>query len=159
MLGQVNNLFLFHLYTPVEFGFISTVYFTIFKKWSYKKLILVISISFLSYLILSIFNSDLKRFDALNRTIESGILLVYFSIYLIEVLKNSKEPYLEIHPYFILTVGFVLYFAGTIIVFFISNNLDSNAFIPIWAIHSILNIFLNSIYSVVIWRSKKALSM
>ncbi len=153
-LKHVNNLFLFHLFIIFEFGFLSVVLWLIFQVQRYRMFISVISIPFTMYLVASLFTSDLTTFNDQNRIIESSILILYCILYIVMALKRLKASYLEMHPYFILISGLLIYFAGTISVFIFSNQLDHSNFMPAWTVHSLLNIFLKLVYTSVIWRSK-----
>lgn len=152
---NANNLFLFHAHTFIEFSLLSVIYFKIIPSRICKIGILAISSSFLVYLTYSISVNDLHEFDSNNRVIESGILISYFIAFMVIYLYKFKAPYLDMNPYFILTAGLFIYFIGVILVFLYYSELADNQFMSAWTIHSLLNIFLNLIYSSVIWRSNK----
>lgn len=152
---QENNLFLFHFQTIAEFVLLSLVYITIFDTRRLKSIVLVSSIAVTAYLIFGIFKSDLGTFDSTNRIVESSVLIFYFILFMIDALNRMNAPNLEMQPYFILTSGLIVYFAGTSFVFLLSNHISESSFLPAWTIHNLLNIFLNVIYASVIWRSKK----
>lgn len=155
-----NNLFLYHYYTLFEFSFLSLIYYRLFDKLFNKILVSVVSIGFVCFLINSILKiAEFNLLDSYNRLIEASILLVYFVLYLIRIMKGSKYFFLERHPYFILTFSFILYFLGTTFLFFFSNKLEGNAYLSGWAVHSLLNIFLNISYTVVIWKTNKSLNI
>lgn len=157
-LNQINNLFLFHFYTIVEFSLLSVVLQSIFQEKRFKNLVSIVSVLFLVYLVGNVFVSDLSKINSQNRIIESCILISFCLIYIVTALSRLKAPYLERHPYFILISGLAIYFAGTVFVYVFSNQLNESNFMPAWTIHSLLNIFLKLTYTSVIWRSKRTSS-
>ena len=123
----------------------------------YRTLIKVVSGGFSVYLVIDLFTKDLSAFDSTAKMIEICIVMVYALIFIILTLTRSSAPYLEVNPYFILGSGLFLYFLGTLSVFLFSFQLKANSeeFQTVWTIHNVLNIFLNLIYTSVLWRSKK----
>lgn len=153
---KMNNMVIFHLFTIFEFLFISAIYYCLFNNPILKKIVILLFAGFFAYSTIDIFYSgDINLLNGINRVIESGILMIYFFGYLYSSLVESHVPFVERNPYFILTIGFLIYFIGTVLLFFFSNNIIKSNIISAWTIHSILNIFLNVIYTVTIWRCSK----
>lgn len=155
--GQ-NNLFLYHIYTFLEFGFISWIYASIFNRKYLKVIIGILSLAFISASALSLIKLEsLVEFNSIQRMIELIILVLYFFIHMGMLMKSKKAPFLEMHPYFILTLGFIIYFIGTAILFYFTNLfIEMGNLVSFWMIHGALNIFLNIIYSIVLWRGSEA---
>lgn len=151
----INNMFLFHPYTLVEFLFVSTIITLLLENRPIKYVILAITVVVGLYLFYSIFVSDLSILDSKNRIVESLILILYCFTFIVLALTKLQIPYLELNSYFILISGFLLYFLGTVFVFWLGDHLDEENFMPAWTIHSLLNISLNLTYFVVIWKSKR----
>lgn len=154
---SLNNAFLFHLLTLFQFVLLSAVFYLMCPIKLYKSMVAVVSASFSIYLIVNLFITDLMVFDPTMKITVTIILLIYASIYLILALTRFSAPYLELNPYFILVSGLFLYFLGTLSVFLFSFQLNDNSeeFLPAWTIHNLLNIFINLIYTSVIWRSSR----
>lgn len=153
-----NNIVLYEIHTYIEFLLISAVYFLIFKGKIIRATLMLSTIIFVVYLLRSSYlRIESEQLDTKSIIIESIILIAYFVYYMVSLLGKSKHPYLETQPYFILTSGLLLYFVGNLFVYFFYDYLDGESFLSIWTIHSLLNLFLNFIYVVVLWRSKKAL--
>lgn len=156
-LYSISNLFLFHSYAFVEFILISLIYYHIFKSPTLKRLISIFVIVFLSISVVSlILLESWKEFNSIQRSIESFLLVVYFVIHLRKMIVQKKSPFVEMHPYFILTSGFLIYFLGTSFVFFFANEFIGTSDLSYWTIHSLLNILLNIVYSIVLWKASEA---
>ncbi len=155
-----SNLFLYHYYTIAEFTLLSVVYYYLFRKQNTRMILLAVSSVVIIYLCYSVFKSpSFEKIDAINRLVESVVLLLYFMLYIVEIFGTSKSLFLERNPYFILTVSLTFYFLGTVYLFVFADSLDNNVYLSSWVIHSILNIILNLSYSVVIWKTDKTLDI
>ncbi len=148
---------IFHIYTFVEFIGISGVYYFIFKRnLIYRRLLVALTILFSVLSVISlIYWEGLSRFNTIQRAFEYAILLLYFIMFLSTILRSKAAPLLELHPYFTLTIGFFIYFSGTILLFLNANKFIELDIVNYWFIHGVLNIFLNIIYFVVLWTGTK----
>lgn len=154
----MNNLMLFNLFTFIEFAFLSIVFRMLFPYKYQRAFVTIVSFAVVIYFVSTFSMNDLTVFNSKNRTIESAVFIGYGLMYIVTSLNRLKVPYLELNPYFILTSGLLIYFAGTIFVFVVERRLNESNFMPAWTIHSILNMFLNVIFASVIWRSKRTSS-
>lgn len=153
-----NNMFLYHYQTLIEFGLITLIYIMLFDKIWIKQLIGSISVVFCTVLIMNLFLDNKNELNAVLRVWEGGILTVFFIAYLYYSLNFLKVPFLELNPYFILTAGWLIYFSGTLLLFLISNSLDQSEFLPSWVIHASLNLILNILFTLVLWKGSRVLS-
>lgn len=153
----LNNIIFFEIFTYVEFISLSLVYFLISDRSIVRTSIVLVSSAFLSYLIWGEFsNNDRGELNTERILVESCILTCYSVNYLLQVLFRSTTKFIETQPYFILSVGLLLYFLGNILVFLFYNNLEGETFLSVWSIHSLLNLLLNFTFGIVLWKSKKA---
>lgn len=158
-LNRINNLFLFHLYTPIEFGLLSIILSLINSRKKTKLIINGICILFILFCIFSaLFIEPLSAFNSIARGIE-GVLAIVLSIYFFYALFNDDDTKdLLKYPYFWLFSGWLIYFSGTFFLFMYANN-QGIATLTYPIIHSVLNIFLNLVYIYVLWLgSRKSIS-
>ena len=149
----VNNLVLFHVFTYIEFGCISFMYFSLFRRIRMVRYaILVLSAIFLilsTYLLLA--REYFDHYNSLQRVVEHSIVLMYVLFFFFLFSKRSPEERFLLKPYFILSCGFLIYFSMTFIVLLDANHyIELNNFFN-WSVHSVLNIFLNGVYFIVLW--------
>ncbi len=156
-INSMNNLPLFHLFTFIEFIAISVMYYLIFKSSrTLRTLVVILSISFLLFSIINLFKwEDIYVFNSNQRFAEFIVLLTYFLLFFRIALKGTFNLPLVQHPYFILTLGYFIYFTGTIFLFLNANNFIALDIVNYWMIHAILSIFLNVIYFIVLWKGSK----
>lgn len=152
----MNNMWLFHLYSFLEFATISLIYFFAFKSRPLKVMVIMASVIFLVLSTFNLlFNEQVSEFNSFQRYMGTILLLSYFVAQYIVLLNSRNAPFLELHPYFILTTGFLVYFLGTMYLFLYANEFIKNNIQMYWTIHGVLNIFLNAIYSITLWKGSK----
>lgn len=152
-----NNMVIYHIHTFVECTAISLIYWQIFgNRTTLKRIILGLWVIFCIFSLFNIlYNEDLLHFNSIQRALEYVILMFYFVAFLSIILRSRVAPLLELHPYFTLTIGFFIYFSGTILLFLNANKFIEFGLGNSWFIHGVLNIFLNIIYFVVLWTGTK----
>ncbi len=148
-----SSLPMFHIYTIIEFIFLSYYFYFLTERKYFKKIILFLIPVFLGIVILiKMFFEPITKIDSYTLTIECIFLLIFSSIYLTEYL--SENLIIKLSDYrFLLTIGFMIYYGGNLFVFALSNEFD------VWLIHNVLIILLWSIYTITfIWQRYQAKS-
>ncbi len=152
-LAYINNLFLFHLFTYIEFACISYMYLSLFKR--IRLIRYGIPILSATFVVLSIYfllkKEYFDHYNSAQRGLEQLIILVYVLLFLYLFSKRLPEERHLLKPYFYLSIGWLIYFSGTFVIFLDAYGyLDLSRFLN-WSVHSVLNIFLNAIYFAVFW--------
>jgi len=153
---RINNLFLFHANSFLEFVFYPLILSFILKNKIFQYTIII---SITSFLIFAIFNiylwEPLTAFNTNTRAVE-GILMIAFCIYFyFDLFLKTEVVKLSTYPYFWLVSGLLIYFSGTLFLYLYANQIVKSTNITYWIIHSILNIFLNIMFSISIWLGSK----
>ena len=152
-LMRKSSIPMFHIYTIIEFLLLSTYFYYLTTKDYFKKIIQLVLAIFLGFVILSkMFLEPINKIDNYTLTVESILLLILSSIYLMEYLSDNLI--ISILDYrFLITIGFMIYFGGNLFVFALSNEFN------VWIIHNILVLFLWATYTLVfIWQRYQAKS-
>lgn len=142
-----SNSIIYHLYTFIEFYFIAYLYYKLFNRESFKALITILSIIFLLLSLVSKFLMEsFNQLDNVTMTFESVFILIITSMYIVEYLMSNL--YVNYRDFrFSLTIVFMIYFGGSLIIFVLSNVFPSG-----WYFHSILNILKYiSFILVILW--------
>lgn len=157
----VNNMFIFHIYTYVEAIMVVSYFVSIYRgqrlRWLYIGLLA-------AFLLFSLFDSvyfeRLGHYNSIQRAVECIWAVILFFIFYIELFNKSVVTNLSSYPHYWMTSGFLLYFAGTLFMQIIADTYLSTDLIAynVWSIHSILNIFLNIIYTIVLWMGSRELT-
>ncbi len=157
----VNNLALFHLFTYIEFGFISMIYFSLFRMIRFVRYgIIILGSTFLILSVYLLLNYEyLDSFNSLQRGLEHIIVLIYVLFFLFLFSRRSPEERFLLKPYFYLSCGFLIYFSVTFLVLLDTKEyVNFNNFFN-WSVHSVLNIFLNAVCFSVIWSGGKMMRL
>lgn len=154
-LTSQNNLMYFNIVTLIGFVFLSLIFGQMIPNRYLKWSIGLISSTVWAYFVVYFFSRDLDIFHTKLRVIECFVFIGYSILFIVFSIMRTKIPYLERNPYFLLVGGLLIYFSGTVFVFLFGDYLSENNFMPAWTVHSLLNIFLNLTYFVVIWKSKR----
>jgi len=151
----VHNVFLFHLYTPIEFAFVVFIFVYFFKGKLTSLGYFGIILFFLFCIVNVIFFESLNDFNSIPRGFE-GLIVICLSIYFFFRLFIADEfIHLMKYPYFWLFSGWLLYFSGTFFLFIYSSKNAMGINFTYLIIHSVLNIFLNIVYAYSLWLGNK----
>lgn len=109
-----NDLFLFHIYTPLEYTLLALLYSKALSNRMAKRvagwsipLFAGLSVLFSLYL------QKTEDNNSLMTMIESLLLILWSLIYLLEVLLLQQVQRLQVYPLFWISVGILFYFAGS----------------------------------------------
>jgi len=125
-----NNLFLFHLYSPLEYFILARLYANLCnnlttRKWINGSIILYL----LSAIVLSIFVQPINSNNSISVILESILMIVWSLVILREILLQKSGILLQRNPIFWIVVGVMFYFVGNMIIegllnFAIEQSLD-----------------------------------
>jgi hypothetical protein len=153
---KINNLWLFHLYSYIEFGFISYIYFHLIRRRRVRLLILVMLGIFLILSLINLFGYEgIKEFNSIQRHIEGFILVLYCVDYLMELAHDKKRNSSWRNPYYMLTIGFLIYFTGTLYLFVFGNSIVQQPDDYYWLLHTFFHTILLAIYTLFLWRTSR----
>jgi hypothetical protein len=155
---SLNNYYILHIYTIIEFTFISLFYrrffSTHFKENITLLLIFVLLItSYIDYKVTGLLN-----LDDISLLTESIILSCYalFSFYYI--LKNLLYEDLINSDVFWVNCGIIIYFSGNLVLFafdtYLLNTLPEKHNIVRNSLHSFTNISYNIVIGIAFWKIK-----
>ena len=130
-LQQINSLFvlyLFSIFTIVEFSFICYYFLLIFdEKTKTRNVIKILWIGFTVFAILNIsLNHKAEAWDSIPMGIESLIILMLSSYYLFIKIKRTNNFSFYTNFHFWVTVTFLLYFSGTFFLNIMAENMRRN---------------------------------
>ncbi len=154
-LNARNNMFVFHIHTYLEFSCFALIYYRLTTHQFIKLFIQITSFLFIVFSVFYTFQLEFIQLNPTQRLIEAIILVVFFFLYFAETISNNKIPFVEWNPFFLLTIGLLIYFVGTTLIFISLDEMNEFGNVSLWAIHSLLNVMLNIFYTIVIWRSSK----
>ena len=155
--GQ-NNLWLLHLYTPLEFICFVCFYGIVLQGFVKKTMMVGLGLGFV---VLSALNSaflqSVTTFNTYARSLEGILVILLCLIWCYRTLTELKIKRLEQDPVFWVNTGLLLYFSGNVLLFAFSNYIiDINRALNlyIWAFHALFSILLYFFITVGLWKAK-----
>lgn len=152
-----TNLPVLHLYTILEFNIIALFYFSFFGYFYSRKIIPGLMALFTIFAIFnSLFIQKFTEFNTYARSLESIILVVLSILCFYKILVELNTKNLTKLPIFWINTGFLFYFAGSFVLFILSNVIlkENKAFnFMSWGLHSCLLFLLYILIGVGLWNS------
>jgi hypothetical protein len=146
-----HNLFLLHLFIPIEFVFFIYPFYIYFTSSFIKKGIIVISILFFVGCILNTLYFGMLNYNSIPRSFES-IFLIFLSLcYFYQFFNTNNEIQVYTQPMFWLSSGILIYFCIDFFSFMMINLLlkkDMEMAYISKTIHAIINIIGYLLYSI-----------
>lgn len=123
--NSITNLPLLHLYTPLEFLFLSFFYKKVLKNesWFQKWINYIIGVGLLLIIANSVFLQPIFSFNSNAKTLSQVLIMIYPISYYFSVLhkRTPSTPLLNL-----LNAAILLYYAGSFFIFMFSNVLLKN---------------------------------
>jgi hypothetical protein len=138
---RVVNIWLFHLFTPLEYGFLVFV-FSCWQRRPAVRLLLRLSIPLFAAVCLvdKLYLEDLCRFDSIATTLEAATLIMISVYTLFDLYREDSGPLLKNLRFWVAT-AVLIYFSGNFPIFAFANVLT------VWSVHHILNITSNMLFT------------
>jgi hypothetical protein len=112
--GTTNNLWLGHVYTPIEFCTIAAIYYCSFKQPAFKRGILITAGGFVLFSVANIYwIESLTEMNSVARMVENSLLIMLAVLYFYKISNDLTITYLDRDPIFLLSCGILLYKSGT----------------------------------------------
>ncbi|MDW3195115.1 MAG: hypothetical protein R8G66_22265 [Cytophagales bacterium] len=161
---KTPNLFLFHLYPPIEFSIILTIYSLNMRSTVQPIAFLVAGVLFV---LLSVANvlyiQPLHVFNTHGRGLESFLVLCLAIGYAIQQLYRPEGVKARNKPMFWINTGILIYFSTNMLLFYMSNYLIDNFSMAfnkfIWDFHAVVSFALYLFYTFAIyidWKKAKS---
>ncbi|CAN5905042.1 hypothetical protein BH11BAC7_BH11BAC7_32890 [soil metagenome] len=155
-MDHMNNMPVFHIYTVIEFTWISLFYI---KAVPGKKITALITALILLFLVLAAyeFRHNMNEMDVLSTTTEAFIVMFYAVLGFSLLLKNPVHSKVTSIPLFWINTAFLLYFAGNLFLFIFSSYVQQHfkkEFNELWGIHSIMSLIYYLLIATGFWKTK-----
>lgn len=153
-----NNLWLLHLYTPLEFACIVWFYSIVLAGFIRQKTFLFLALGFAALSALNTaFLQATDTFNTYARSLEGLLVIMLCLLWCYRTLTEMKIIHLEQDPVFWANTGFLLYFSGNVLLFAFSNyilavNRSLNMYI--WAFHALFSILLYFFITIGLWKAR-----
>jgi hypothetical protein len=153
---NINNMYVFHIYTVIEFSVISLFYIKIIPNRRLTYFVIALMSLFLCVAVYDYINNK-DQMDDLSTSTESIIVIFYAVLGFSSLLRNPVQSRVIAIPLFWLNTALLLYFAGNLFLFIFSNYMQQHykgEFRELWGIHSIMSILFYLLMSTGFWKTK-----
>jgi len=146
-----NNIWLLNIYFGVEYVLIALcVSYWHHPPWK-MYIRRSIPVFILVYGLTLYGNGDITTLNTMGKFLQSGLVMILAIITLSKLFLHPTEKIFSTYPFWI-TIGILLYFAGTSFVWLFGSIIFANNLFDHWSIHSILNISAYILYSIgLVW--------
>jgi hypothetical protein len=108
-----NNLFVFHIHTPIEYCVVSLLYVSSLENRKIKNVILIsIPVFVVLCIFLSLFIQPVTDNNAAMIIVESMLTIIWSLLFIRETIMLQKQNTLLRFPMFWISVGLMFYFVG-----------------------------------------------
>jgi uncharacterized membrane protein YfcA len=148
-----NNMLIYHVYLLFEFIILVIYYKNIIKTKAIKWLAPSIIIGYVLYFLAQTNYADLFNMYRRSLITMEHLVFTFLGLYYFYHVMNQESPEKDLlnDLHFWLNCGVLLYFMGNAFIFMVYNQETRSVKLDwvgnIWALHSILNIFSNCIYT------------
>ena len=157
---HMPNLYLLHIYTILEFNILALFYFSLFGYFYPRWLVPLLMVGFTVLAVLnSLFLQPLSTYNTYTRGLEGLLMIALSLLCFYQMLAELTTKRLDRSPIFWINTGFLLYFAGNLFLFILSNALlkEPNQTLSFmsWGLHSLLMVLMHLFISLGLWFSPK----
>ncbi|MBS1657684.1 MAG: hypothetical protein JST18_06260 [Bacteroidetes bacterium] len=152
-LFHIYNVWLMNFYQFIETLFYLIIFHRQLFKEQHRNILIVLGSSIsVFWLYTTIFVYDLNEPNSLMRAV-TCLLVVFYSGRVLMKLSRDVSVFLFENPFFWIASGCLIYFSVTLLVYsvfpiIVGNDYANPIFRPVWAVHSITNIFCNLLFAI-----------
>ncbi len=155
---HINNLYLFHAYTVLEFNAIAFFYRQLFESFYPRWLVVGLMVFFTAFgLVNSLYIQPVTGYHTYALGLECLLIIGLTLMLYYQMLAEMKTDRLHTSPVFWINTGFLVYFAGSLFVFMLQNILlaQPNRELGVVAgtIHRVVLLVLHVFISIGLWLS------
>ncbi|TXK49110.1 hypothetical protein FVR03_06925 [Pontibacter qinzhouensis] len=155
----LNNLWMSHVYIPLEYAILAYMYLCIFNNKIIKRLIIGSVVLFFLFCALDIvYLESLTIYNSYPRVIESVLMVLLSLLYFYKVFKDIDKADLLTDPYFLLSVGVIVNFAGSSVInslFNVMLQYPAEIMLMCLAVLNFLNVLFNTTLVLVLRRAPR----
>ena len=134
--------------TFYEYSLFALFHWGNIKSKRFKNAILLLSISFVVFLIVYYANAEFKRIDSFPIGIESILLLIFSSYFFYEEINNPNVLFIYNDYKFWVTTGIMIYISGSFFIYIFANQIPKNEIDLYWSFTYIFLGIMNILFSV-----------
>lgn len=153
----MSNLFIWHIYTPIEFYFYSFIFSKHIVPPLPKPFFRGVLYAFGVIALLNVlFAQGFAQVNSYTRVLESMIFVCFSVLLLFQLFRQEESVPLQNKPLFWFACGILLYFSGNLFVFIFSNFLHQYYYLYlnkyVWAFYALMNVITYLLFAIALWK-------
>lgn len=156
--NQMNNLFISHLYVPIELVLLLS-YFSVQFEGILRRLIVRVAIGFVGFSIVdSVFFHSVLEMNDLSRTLECVLLITVSLLTWGRIMKRMEVTRLTHLPLFWVNAAVLVYFSAITLLFVFSRSIlsaSSELGIWVWSVHLFFMSVYYALFSIGLWKIRR----
>jgi hypothetical protein len=148
-LHGINNLWLMHLFTPIEYALFVWVLSDRSQRRAKRAFRVSIPLFIGFWLVAAALFERATEFNTISHSVEAGILVLVASFALFEINRGSSGSPLQ-DPYFWIASAALLYFAASVLIYALSNvflSMSMELLLAAYNFKIIVNAIANVVYA------------
>ncbi|HEX8427212.1 hypothetical protein [Hymenobacter sp.] len=147
-----HNLFVWNIVTILEALFLGYAFYLVLRSQKIRRLLRVAAVVFLVTALIDFFYlSGLGATTVYTVALESVLLIATVLLYFEQLLRELRTTSLEQNPMFVIGIGVITYFAGTVMVFLLQDSVSGVQEMIMMMVNSFLSLVLNAIIARAFW--------
>jgi len=144
------DYYAYGMFTLIEYGIFSAFIFYNLQNKLHKKIILLLSVSFVIYSAYHTFFSKPKGLDSIPIGIETILLFLYCFFYLFSQMNiiDEKEIFIYRKHQFWVIIGIMLYLGGSFFIYILANNISRDILDQYWFLTYVFYILKNIFFAI-----------
>lgn len=139
-----NNLFILHIFVPIEFIFFAYLFYEYFESRRIKIYIYFAILLLISCAVVNVVFNGFKEHNSLPRSLESIFLILLTLGYFYQYFRDNNEVFVYLQPMFWLCSGVLIYYSIDFFSFMLINQLLKQNF-EIAQLSKMIHAFINII--------------
>lgn len=154
-----NNLIILHIYTVAEYLILLRYYYLLLKGYLPVTLFIILAFAFPLFSILdTLLIEDPLEANTYSRTVEA-LLFIFLSVsWFVKSVSEISPGNPSNRSLHLITGGFLIYFAGSVMLFSFVDNINQLAKpfrMNVWSIHTLLLVILYLLITIGLWKHNK----
>jgi hypothetical protein len=152
-----NNMPFLHLYTLLEFGFLSAYYMLVYRAEKIRVAIMACVWLFSAFAVANaVFFQTIFEYNTYARGVEAFIMILYCGVGFYFLMRPQKESLPYRNSFFWINTGYFIYFSSSLFLFLLSGYLKylgREVVLVSWAIHALVMLIMYILVSIGLWKA------
>lgn len=139
---------IYSVFTLSEYILFATLLWFNIKKAGFKKIIIISSLVFTSFLIIYYLTVKPRSIDSIPIGIETILILIFSFYYLLEQMNDMSDQFVYSRYHFWFVIGIMIYLAGSFFIYIFANQVDRDTLAKYWFLTNMFYTLKNILFAI-----------